>query len=246
MKAMIFAAGLGTRLRPLTDRMPKALVPVGGVPMLERVMRRLIEAGADDVTVNVHHFAPMIADYIRSRDSFGIKVNISDESGLLLDTGGGILNARRWLDGDEPFIVHNADILTDIDLRAMFDAHLRSGAEATLLVGERVTSRYLLTDRGGRLRGWTNVSTGEVRPEGFVPAEGTGRVAFGGVHVVSPSLFDAMATFAPGPRFPIIPFYLSVCDSRVIGTYRPDVPYSWHDIGKPESLAAAERAMAGM
>lgn len=244
MKAMIFAAGLGTRLKPLTDRMPKALVPVGGVPVLERVMRRLIEAGVDDVTVNVHHFAHAIVDFIKSHGNFGIKVNISDESDCLLDTGGGILNARRWLDGDGPFIVHNADIVTDIDLRGMYEAHLKSGADATLLTGERETSRYLLADGTGRMRGWTNVATGEVKPAGFVPGEGISKVAFGGVHVVSPSLFDDLARFSTEPKFSIIPFYLSVCGTRDIMTYSPDGRYMWHDIGKPASLAAAEKELS--
>lgn len=247
MKAMIFAAGLGTRLRPLTDNMPKALVPVGGVPMLERVMRRLIDAGFDDVTVNVHHFAPMVVDFLRAHDWFGITVHVSDESGMLLDTGGGILHARQWLDGCEPFMVHNADILTDLDLRAMYDAHVASGNAATLLVGERETSRYLLADPSGCLRGWTNLSTGEVRPVGLAYDPAIHRkVAFGGVHVISPAIFDPLAAFsADSAKFSIIPFYLSVCDVLTIGTYAPSAPYAWHDIGKPQSLAAAEEAVKG-
>lgn len=245
MKGMIFAAGLGTRLRPLTDNMPKALVPVGGVPMLEWVMRRLIDAGCDDVTVNVHHFAPMVVDFLRAKGDFGITVHVSDESGMLLDTGGGVLHARRWLDGDGPFIVHNADILTDIDLRSMYDAHLASGNAATLLAGERETSRYLLADPSGRLRGWTNISTGEVRPAGLAYDPSIHRkVAFGGVHVISPAIFDRLAAFgADSAKFSIIPFYLSVCDSLAIGTYTPAGGYMWHDIGKPQSLAAAEAAL---
>ena len=244
---MVFAAGLGTRLRPLTDNMPKALVLVGGVPMLERVMRRLIDAGCDDVTVNVHHFAPMVVDFLRAHDGFGITVHVSDESGMLLDTGGGVLHAREWLDGDAPFIVHNADILTDLDMRAMYDAHVASGNAATLLVGERETSRYLLADSSGRLRGWTNVATGEVRPAGFAYDPSRHRkVAFGGVHVISPAIFDRMAAFgADSAKFSILPFYLSVCDTLAIGTYTPAVPYMWHDIGKPQSLAAAEEAVKG-
>lgn len=144
MKAMIFAAGLGTRLRPLTDHMPKALVPVAGKPMLERVILRLKEAGFNEITVNIHHFGEQIIDFLRTHDNFGTEIHISDERGMLLDTGGGIKKARPFLDGQEPFLVHNADILTDIDLAGLYRHHLESDAESTLLVSERKTSRYLL------------------------------------------------------------------------------------------------------
>ena len=142
MKAMIFAAGLGTRLRPLTDHMPKALVPVAGKPMLERVILRLKEAGFNEITVNIHHFGEQIIDFLRAHDNFGTEIHISDERGMLLDTGGGIKKARPFLDGQEPFLVHNADILTDIDLAGLYRHHLESDAESTLLVSERKTSRY--------------------------------------------------------------------------------------------------------
>ena len=146
MKAMIFAAGLGTRLRPLTDHMPKALVPVAGKPMLERVILRLKEAGFNEIMVNIHHFGEQIIDFLRAHDNFGTEIHISDERGMLLDTGGGIKKARPFLDGQEPFLVHNADILTDIDLAGLYRHHLESDAESTLLVSERKTSRYLLFD----------------------------------------------------------------------------------------------------
>ena len=167
MKAMIFAAGLGTRLRPLTDNMPKALVPVAGKPMLERVILRLKEAGFNEITVNIHHFGEQIIDFLRAHDNFGTEIHISDERGMLLDTGGGIKKARPFLDGQEPFLVHNADILTDIDLAGLYRHHLESDAESTLLVSERKTSRYLLFDDDYHLHGWINKSTGEVKPAGF-------------------------------------------------------------------------------
>lgn len=168
MKAMIFAAGLGTRLRPLTDNCPKALVEVGGKPMLGRVMQRLIDAGVTEAVVNVHHFAGMIKEYLTANNNFGITVHVSDESDLLLDTGGGILRARQWLDGGEPFIVHNADILSDVDLAAMYRAHEASGADATLLVAHRQSSRYLaFGNADSRLHGWINTTTGQTAPRAF-------------------------------------------------------------------------------
>lgn len=240
MKAMIFAAGLGTRLRPLTDNMPKALVPVAGQPMLQRVILRLKAAGFDDITVNVHHFGEQIIEFLRANDSFGATIHISDERSELLDTGGGIKKARPWLDGNEPFLVHNADILSDIDLAAFYRLHQESNAEATLLVSRRNTSRYLLFDNDYQLHGWTNKSTGEVKPEGFTyePAS-LQELAFGGIHVISPSLFRCMDDDRWTGKFSIIPFYLSVCRKVVIKGY-PLQDARWFDIGKPETLKEAD------
>lgn len=237
---MIFAAGLGTRLRPLTDNRPKALVEVGGVAMLERVIRRLVEAGADKIVVNVHHFPDMVIDWLAARD-FGVEIVVSDERECLLDTGGGILKARPLLDGDEPFIVHNADILTDLDLRAMVDAHHRADAVATLLVAPRQSSRYLLFDDAMTLSGWTNVKTGEVRPAGIVP-DRLSPLAFGGVHVISPAIFPLLEEYArsEGDKFSITPFYVDICRRAVVKGYLPATPYRWYDIGSPAKLAACE------
>lgn len=237
---MIFAAGLGTRLKPLTDHLPKALVPVGGKPMLERVILRLKDAGCCDITINIHHFGDQIIDFIRANQSFGLNIHFSDERGELLDTGGGILKARTYLDGNEPFIVHNADILTDVNLREMYNCHLQRKAEATLLVSQRNTSRYLLFDDSLQLHGWINKSTGETRPEGFSPVDGVYQpYAFGGIHVFSPSLFHVMEEGHWNGKFSIIPFYLSICHQTSIQGYVPS-DYHWLDIGKPETLAAAE------
>ena len=240
MKAMIFAAGLGTRLRPLTDHMPKALVPVTGKPMLERVILRLKEAGFNEITVNIHHFGEQIIDFLRAHDNFGTEIHISDERGMLLDTGGGIKKARPFLDGQEPFLVHNADILTDIDLAGLYRHHLESDAESTLLVSERKTSRYLLFDDDYHLHGWINKSTGETKPEGFSFQERQYKeMAFGGIHVISPSLFRYMESRQWEGKFSIIPFYLSVCETACIQGY-PLQDRRWFDIGKPETLAKAE------
>lgn len=242
MKALVFAAGLGTRLRPLTDTCPKALVPVAGRPMLDRVIDKLVDAGVDTIVVNVHHHAPMIIRHLEQLKRDGVRILVSDESNLLLDTGGGILNASPLLDGDEPFIVHNADILTDFDIRQMVDRHRQSGADATLLVSSRPSSRYFLFDKSsGRLEGWTNQKTGEVKPAG-ADIDNLEHLAFGGVHVLSPSVLRSLADYAPGPVFSIVPFYVDCCHSLDIAGYRPAAPYRWHDIGSLEKLAEAEKS----
>ena len=237
---MIFAAGLGTRLRPLTDHTPKALISVAGKPMLERVILRLKEAGFNDITVNIHHFGEQIIEFLRANNDFGITIHLSDERDMLLDTGGGIKKARPFLDGNEPFLVHNADILSDINLAELYRHHRESNAEATLLVSQRQTSRYLLLDDANRLHGWINKSTGEVKPAGFDYRETKYReLAFGGIHIISPSLFHLMDDGQWDGKFSIIPFYLSACTKVHIQGY-PLQGFLWFDIGKPETLAQAE------
>lgn len=241
---MIFAAGLGTRLRPLTDHKPKALVEINGVPMLERVLRRVIAAGCDDIVINVCHFGEQIIDFLATKDNFGVTIHISDERQQLLDTGGGVLAARQWLEGDEDILIHNADILTDLDLNAMIDFHVQSGADATLLVKPRNTARYLLFKQE-RLCGWTNIQTGEVRPQGMVyDANVMQALAFGGVHVISGRIFRALEEYSSEPKFSITPFYVDSCEKLKIMGYQPPESYQWHDIGKIESLQAAEEAMS--
>lgn len=238
---MVFAAGLGTRLRPLTDTMPKALVPIDGTPILEHVFRRLIAAGFNEIIVNIHHFGEQIIHFLQEKQNFGINIQISDERDELLDTGGGILKAHPLLDGNEPFLVHNADILTDLDLRAFFQCHLNSNADATLLTAQRDTSRYLLFDNAGRMQGWTNAKTGEVKPDGIRYAAGMYRqLAFGGIHVLSPSIFDQLEKYATTRKFSIMPFYYNSCKSLEIRNYISENSYHWFDIGKPETLADAE------
>ena len=239
-KAMIFAAGIGSRLRPITDSIPKALVPVGGVPMLQRTLLRLKTFGFDDITINIHHFGQQIIDFLYANDNFGMSIHISDERDELFDTGGGILKAKPFLEGNEPFLVHNVDILSDIDLQEVYCKHLESGADATLLVSNRITTRKLLFDKDMRLHGWLNHATGETKPEGFVPDVSEYReLAFEGIHVISPTLFSNMGEGTPWQgKFSIIPFYLSVCQSLHLQGYElKDI--TWFDIGKPETLKLA-------
>lgn len=237
MKAMIFAAGLGTRLRPLTDTKPKALIEVGGKPMLGHVIDKLIIAGVGRFVINVHHFPRLIIDYV-TRSYPDINVVFSDESTELLDTGGGILAALPLLgDSDEPVIVHNADILTDFSIPDMLAAHFASGADATLLVDDRKSSRKLLFDSDSRLHGWVNTSTGVTIPP-VLPIVGLHPLAFGGVHILSQSLLKALPSY--GERvFSITPFFVAMAEKLNIQAYTPREPYGWFDIGSPEKLAAA-------
>ena len=234
---MIFAAGLGTRLKPLTDHMPKALVPVAGKPMLEHVIGKLKSAGFDEIAINVHHFADQIIDFLKEKDNFGIRIWISDESEELLDTGGGIKKAAPYF--DEPFLVHNADILSNIDLKAMYNYHLTSSNDATLLVSPRKTIRNLLFDEGNRLQGWVNKDTLQTKPEGFVyHPEVQKEYAFGGIHVISPTLFKYMGDGWTG-KFSIMDFYLRTCHEAQLGSYvKEDLQLI--DIGKLDTLAKAE------
>ena len=243
MKALIFAAGLGTRLRPLTDNCPKALINVAGQPMLYHVIMRLKNAGIDELVINVHHLAPMIREYLEANNNFGLTIHISDESNLLLDTGGGILKAREWLDGTEPFVVHNADILTNLDIRSIIDSHCSTGADVTMAVSQRKSSRLLYFNKQNRLCGWKNLSTGETRPERFV-ADDTIYVprAFNGIHVLSPDVFKFLVRFSKHPVFSIIPFYVTECHSLNIQGYEPNTKFEWYDIGKPATLEAAHNS----
>ncbi|MBO7623284.1 MAG: nucleotidyltransferase family protein [Bacteroidales bacterium] len=237
MKAMIFAAGLGTRLRPLTDTLPKALVPVGGAPLLYHVLMKLKAAGITEFVINVHHFADKIVSYLEENDRFGMDISISDETDGLLETGGGILHARQFLDG--PFLVHNVDILSNLDV-ASFIGKARPEALATLLVSDRQTSRYLLFDDDMRLKGWTNISTGEVRsPYPDLDPASCRKLAFSGIHLVSDKIFDAFGEYGFSGRFPIMDFYLKACrDCPVYGAVQPGLELM--DVGKTDTLAQAE------
>lgn len=250
MKALVFAAGLGTRLRPFTCKHPKALVEVAGKPMLRHVIDRLTNAGVDEIVVNVHHFADQIINYLRREESeIPARIHISDESDRLLDTGGGILKARKWLDNGTPFIVHNADILCDTDLYSMVAQHISKDADATLLVADRETSRKLLFDADGRMRGWINLSTGETK---FAPeladkpeVSALTQLAFGGIHVLSPSVFPLLEEYAKADnKFSIVPFYIYNTHALNIRAFAPTHgSYMWMDIGKPESLEKARIMM---
>ncbi len=235
MKAMVFAAGLGTRLRPLTNDRPKALVEIGGSTLLEITLRRLRSFGVTDAIVNVHHFADMVTDYLRSRD-FGIRIEISRED-VLLDTGGGLKKAAWFFldDGsEEPFIVHNVDVLSAIDLRSMLAYHREHGALATLAVQQRPTSRYLLFDDRLQLCGRRSGENGKeeiVRNSAVRQA-----LAFSGIHVISPRLLTSLTEDGV---FSIIPVYLRLAAAERIVGMRNDGVY-WRDLGKLEHIAQAE------
>ena len=238
MKAMIFAAGLGTRLKPLTDSMPKALVPVNGRPLLGHVMDKLKAAGADELVVNVHHFPDMIIDYVSDHGP-GIPVHISDEREFLRETGGGIKYARPLLEGSGSFLVHNVDILSSLDI-AWFMDNVRPDALATLVVSERSTSRYLLFNDDLRMVGWTNVKTGEVKsPYPDLDVEKCHKLAFSGIHCISDEIFEVFDKKKVSDRFSITDFYISVCAEYPIYAIVPE-DFRMIDVGKLDTLAQAE------
>jgi NDP-sugar pyrophosphorylase family protein len=240
MNAMVLAAGLGTRLKPWTLTHPKALVPVGGVPMLQRVIENLREQGFDRIVVNVHHFAGQVVQFLNEHD-FGIEVMVSDETGCLLDTGGGLLNARGLLKPETgPVLIHNTDIISNADLRRLMERHIETGADSTLLVSSRNSSRRLVFDPAMRLEGWHNVQTGEFRPAGFVAVPESRELAFSGIHVAGEKLFAEMERIMGHGKFSIIDFLLSPlheCD--IMGFEQRDL--SLIDIGKPETLSMANK-----
>ena len=237
MKAMIFAAGLGTRLKPLTDNKPKALVDVAGKPMLERVITNLIKYGFNEIVINVHHFGEQIIDFVNSKN-FNATIHISDERGELLDTGGGILKAEKLLISEGPFLVHNADILTDLNLADFYKFHCNNNADASILVASRETARYFLFDEENRLCGWINKKTGEKLPNNL-NCIGLKELAFVGIHVMSPSIFKYLREFTSEHKFSITPFYVNTCQSLRIYGYNHKESYSWFDVGKIETLKKA-------
>ena len=237
---MIFAAGLGTRLKPLTDTMPKALVPVGGVPLLKHVADRILAAGIPEIVVNTHHFAEQIERYVAGEPAFAGRVRLSPEPDRLLETGGGLLHARPFLEGSGRILVHNVDILSNLDIPLLAQS-APEDALATLVVSDRPTSRYLLFDGGMRLTGWTDVRSGEVRSPfpGLDPSR-CRRLAFSGIHLVSDRIFDAMDACGFGGRFSIIDFYLRAAADHPVYGYVPE-GFRMLDVGKTDSLEQAER-----
>ena len=239
MKAMVLAAGLGTRLRPLTENRPKALVEIAGRTMLEITLSRLRAFGIQEVIVNVHHFADMIVEYLKANGNFGMRIEVSREE-VLLDTGGGLKKAAWFFLGDssaafgEPFVLHNVDVLSTIDLRRMVQFHTEHHALATLAVQSREASRYLLFDPQLRLCG--RRARRDEEPELVRPSQSVEALAFSGVHVISPRLFAMM----PGEdAFSIIACYLQgAAHLEEIVAFRAD-EYYWRDLGSPENLAQA-------
>ncbi len=228
MKAMIFAAGLGTRLQPITTRIPKALVKVQGKALLEHAIEKLISEGIDEIIINVHHFPDQIIEFIYSK-SFDIPIQISDEREQLLDTGGGLKKAKDFFD-NKAFLVYNVDILSDINLSDPICFHLQNKSLATLVVRNRDTKRYLLFDKNNTLSGWENRETGEQiivhEKDEYIP------LAFSGIHIIDPRIFDLMPE---KEHFSMIELYLTLAESYTIMAYI-DQNSSWVDVGKIEQL----------
>ncbi|MFI5461293.1 MAG: NDP-sugar synthase [Isosphaerales bacterium] len=238
MKAMVFAAGVGSRLRPLTDEIPKALLDVGGAPMIERVIRRLQTAGVTELVVNLFHLADRIVEFLASKDDFGLRIEFTREAELL-DTGGGLKNAAWFFDDGRPFFLHNVDVLSDIDLEELLRFHQKVGALATLAVQSRPSSRQLLFDRDGRLCGRESAE-GVEWAKG--PRSGVERLAFTGIHVIDPAIFPKMTETGV---FPITRTYLRLAgEGERIVAYRAD-GRDWQDIGSPEKLEEARKRAVG-
>lgn len=245
MKAMVLAAGLGTRLRPLTNDRPKALVEVAGRTLLEITLTRLRSSGVTDAIVNVHHFAGMVVDYLAAHENFGMRVEISREDDLLLDTGGGLKKAAWFFrqGAGEPFLLHNVDVISTVDLGRMMEFHREHQALATLAVQNRETSRYLLFDERGHLCGRRGGKDGAIEwaraPEAR-PAKADAH-AFSGIHVISPRLLDRLTETG---AFSIIEAYLRLAGLGEKIVAFPADGYYWRDLGKPENVQKAEADVA--
>ncbi len=235
MKAMIFAAGLGTRLYPLTADRPKALVEVAGKTLLQRAIEKVSDGGFNQLVINIHHYGEQIIRFLEANNNFGLSITISDERDQLLDTGGGIMKAAPWLDGDEPFLVYNVDVLSNIDLQLFRKYHEERGGLATLAVRDRKTSRYLAFDESMQLTGWRNVSTGEEIISRNIP--NSRLFAFSGIQLIDPAIFSLIAERG---SFPLIPLYLKLAGNHPIMGYN-DQSSLWMDLGKPDQIIAAEK-----
>lgn len=236
MKAMVLAAGKGVRLKPLTDQVPKALIEVGGVPLLELVIRRLIQAGVGELVVNVFHLADQVERFLRQKCYFGIRIEVSREE-VLLETGGGLQKAAAFFDDGKPFFLHNVDIVTDLDLGRLYRVHAESPALATLAVRRRASSRLLLFDASGALRG-RRAGEGGRTPWRRGPVPKASALAFDGIHVVSPGIF---AKLSETGVFSITDAYLRLAgQGERIQAFRAD-EYFWEDIGSLDKLERARR-----
>lgn len=235
MKAMVFAAGLGTRLKPYTDSIPKALVPVNGKPMLRITLDKLARYGFNDIVVNVHHFADQVNEFVTRYDNKRMIIRISDESDELLDTGGGLKKAEDYLKGDSPFLIHNVDILSNIPLDLVYNSHMEDNPLATVVVQDRDYDRKLIIDEKNFVCGWEDLVTGERiinrEPEGSLRS-----MTFSSIHVVHPDIFPLIKREG---SFSIIPVYLDLVAEYPIKAWNAD-GYKWIDIGTPEKLRQAE------
>lgn len=258
MKAMIFAAGLGTRLKPLTDTLPKALVPLAGKTLLQWQIEKLKAADITDIVVNVHHFPDQIIDYLRENDNFGCRIAVSDERDMLLETGGGLRKAKNLLLGvasresvnnDAPILVCNVDILSNIDLPTLLSAY-NPNEMGVVVVSPRDTQRYLVFDENNRLCGWTNITAGAVRgPIANTPylIPNTRNLAFSGMQVINPRIFDVMDKVVAdkGEKFSLIDLYLSIAEKEILRAYIPE-NYRMMDVGKIAQLSEAESFTASL
>ncbi len=246
---MIFAAGLGTRLKPLTDTMPKALVPLAGKTLLQWQIEKLKTAGITDIVVNVHHFPDQIIDYLRENNQFGCHIQVSDERDMLLETGGGLRKAQPLLTSNlsplasSPILVCNVDILSNIDIPALLNAY-NPEEMGVVVVYPRDTQRYLLFDDNSRLRGWTNIATGEVRgplSDNRYPIANTRKLAFSGMQVLNPRIFEVMEKVVAekGEKFSLIDLYLSIAEKEILRAFIPE-NYRMMDVGKINQLSEAE------
>jgi MurNAc alpha-1-phosphate uridylyltransferase len=234
MKAMIFAAGMGTRLKPFTENHPKALAVVNNIPLLQRNIEYLKSFGINEFVINVHHFPEQITTFLNKNNNFNSKITISDESDALLETGGGLKKAATYLKGSEPFLVMNVDMLTNLDLGKMITFHKHSNAFATLAVTARTTSRYFLFNNKEELCGWQNTKTGEKkikRSEANLTPK-----AFSGIHIIEPVIFDLMKQEG---KFSMVDVYLDLCNQQTIKGYDHSSDLLI-DVGKPESVIQAE------
>jgi NDP-sugar pyrophosphorylase family protein len=234
MKAMIFAAGKGTRLGKITESIPKALVDINGRSALQIAVEKCSLFGFDDIIINVHHFADLVEDEVRKLNRSGFRITVSDERELLLETGGGLYKARQFFDSD-PFLIYNVDIISDLSLSALYNFHLENKGLATLAVRKRPGNRFFLIDSEGLIKGWRNNATGEQKLTGHSSA-GLSEIAFSGIHIADPAIFK----FMNEGIYTMTDLYLRLASKHNIYTFRDDEGY-WGDIGTPESLGYARK-----
>jgi NDP-sugar pyrophosphorylase family protein len=239
-KAMILAAGLGTRLKPITLTKPKALAEVDGVPLLEYAIRHLKRDGFTDIVINIHHFGEQILEFLMKKNNFDINISISDESDQLLNTGGGLKKASWFFNNKKPFLLYNVDILSDIDLSALYNSHINSEALATLAVRGRKTSRYFLFNQNGLLCGWKNMSTNEIKITNHTISK-LQPFAFSGIQVINSDFLEMLENY--NGAFSITDVYLDLCANYKILSYNHDKSF-WLDLGTVEKVEYAEKVLA--
>ena len=241
MKAMILAAGLGRRLQPITNSKPKALVEIDGKPLLEILIKKLVGFGFKDIIINVHHFSDKIIDFLKTNNNFGISIAISDESDLLLDTGGGLKKASSFFNDNKPFLVHNVDVLSNIDLLKLYQLHIQNNSLVTLACQERNSTRQFLVNSKNELCGWKNNKTGEVKicneSDTYLKP-----MSFCGIQIINPELLNLITETGV---FSIIDLYLRLSINHPIKLH-PFNNATWLDIGSPDNLKKASQIVRKM